>query len=151
MHDVAIADCPIVPSPRSGTAGQSARGTDIYGTESGTGGGTLSLKALANRVLMRDKTRDISRTSATQAPTNNVPAATSGKTGNGTDQSCKPDALHRPPSWSDPAALPPVASWCNCCHGRRWWCEAAAPRGWRCCVCHPPDHLGADEIRRFLT
>jgi hypothetical protein len=52
--------------------------------------------------------------------------------------------LQRPPSWSDPAALPQPADWCSCCSrrsraGGRWWREAEAPSGWRCWICHPPD------------
>lgn len=50
-------------------------------------------------------------------------------------------ALLRPPSWSDPAAAPGPGSRCSCCSGTRWWTEAQEPTGWRCAVCHPPNHL----------
>ena len=46
--------------------------------------------------------------------------------------------LQCPPSWSDPAALPPHGCFCSCCKGQRWWGDA---HGWRCRACHPPDHL----------
>lgn len=61
-------------------------------------------------------------------------------------------AVHRrPPSWSDPAALPSVGCSCNCCRGQRWWCEREAPKGWRCWTCHPPDHLPSSAIHEVLT
>jgi hypothetical protein len=50
-------------------------------------------------------------------------------------------ALQRPPSWADPTALPSRGCFCSCCKGRRWWREREAPKGWRCSVCYPPDHL----------
>src|SRR6476620_6284135 len=84
MHDVASPDCPTVPLPNSGTAGQSVCGTDIPGTDCGTIDGTLSLKALANCVLMRDKVQDTRRDSVAQAPSIAVPQATSRETGIGT-------------------------------------------------------------------
>ena len=49
-------------------------------------------------------------------------------------------ARQRPPSWSDPAALPWPGCFCPCRRGQRWWCERGAPKGWRCWACHPPDH-----------
>jgi hypothetical protein len=58
-------------------------------------------------------------------------------------------ALQRPPSWSEAAALPSAGAWCSCCRGQRWWCEAVAPKGWRCWQCHPPDHLDAEAVREM--
>lgn len=66
-------------------------------------------------------------------------------------------ALRRLPSWADPAAIPPPGAWCAGCSrhrpgaGGRWWCEADAPRGWRCRSCHPPDHLPAAALRELRT
>jgi hypothetical protein len=51
------------------------------------------------------------------------------------------------PSWAD--ATPPwPGTWCRACHGTRWWTERQASKGWRCMMCHPPDHLPAEAIRR---
>jgi hypothetical protein len=60
-------------------------------------------------------------------------------------------ALRWPPGWSDPAALPPPGSFCSCCGGQTWWTEGTAPKGWRCSICHPPDHLPADEVMEVPT
>jgi hypothetical protein len=60
-------------------------------------------------------------------------------------------AMHRPPSWADPAELPLHGSWCRCCRGSRWWSERKVPRGWRCWTCHPPDHLPVDATRTVHT
>ena len=53
--------------------------------------------------------------------------------------------LARPPSWAtlDP---PPTGAWCLACRGGRFWREREAPRGWRCALCHPPDHLSAAAV-----
>jgi hypothetical protein len=147
MHDVMTPDRPAVPVPKSGTVGQSTGGTDISRTDCGTVSGTMSLKALANRVLMRDKAWDTKRDSAAQAPLITVPAARSRETSIGTDPRWQADALRMPPSWADASGPPPAGAWCACCKGQRWWCEAIAPSGWRCRACHPPDHLGADDVR----
>ena len=55
-------------------------------------------------------------------------------------------ALQRPPSWADPTALPSPGCFCNCCKGQRWWRERDAPKGWRCWICHPPDHLPPETV-----
>jgi hypothetical protein len=57
----------------------------------------------------------------------------------------------RPPTWADPAALPSPGCLCTCCKGQRWWCEREAPKGWRCWICHPPDHLPADAVLEVRT
>ena len=44
----------------------------------------------------------------------------------------------RPPSWSEPEDVPVAGDRCVC-GGRRWWCDAEAPRCWWCWACHPPD------------
>lgn len=59
--------------------------------------------------------------------------------------------LLRPPSWGDPAAVPSPGSRCSCCHGSTWWTERADPSGWRCCTCHPPDHLLTEQLREMRT
>ncbi len=48
-----------------------------------------------------------------------------------------------PPSWSDMRDTPgrSATDKCRSCGGRAWWTEAHNPNGWRCYVCHPPDHL----------
>jgi hypothetical protein len=46
------------------------------------------------------------------------------------------------------ALRPPRDTWCDACHGQRWWTERRASRGWRCMTCHPPSHLPAEAIRR---
>jgi len=53
--------------------------------------------------------------------------------------------LARPRSWAslDP---PPQGAWCLACRGGRFWREREAPRGWRCALCHPPDHLSAAAV-----
>lgn len=59
--------------------------------------------------------------------------------------------LRRPPSWSDPADEPQVRAVCSCCGNRRWWREARKPTGWCCSTCHPPDHLGPEQIMEVGT
>ncbi len=61
MDNLPNANCPAVPRPCSGTAGQAAPATDNSGTTGGTGSGTPSLKALAKLVIERDKQRDNGR------------------------------------------------------------------------------------------
>ncbi len=61
-----------------------------------------------------------------------------------------------PPSWSDPHMTPWPGAWCGCCgrhqrRGGRWWREAVAPKGWRCCTCHPPDGQPAMAIMEVRT
>ena len=56
----AVPDCPTVPIPDAGTAGQPASGTYGDGTDPGTSGGAPSLKALARLALARDSKRDAS-------------------------------------------------------------------------------------------
>ena len=59
-------------------------------------------------------------------------------------------AMQKPPSWSDPAAVPSHGCWCSCCRGVRWWAETIDPKGWRCRTCHPPP--GAlDAVREVQT
>jgi hypothetical protein len=60
-------------------------------------------------------------------------------------------ALQRPPSWSDPVALPSRGCFCSCCKGQRWWCECEAPKGWRCSTCHPPSHLTPGAVTEVRT
>jgi hypothetical protein len=60
-------------------------------------------------------------------------------------------ALQRPPSWADPTALPSRGCFCSCCKGQRWWCEREVPRGWRCSVCYPPDHLPSISVMEMGT
>jgi len=60
-------------------------------------------------------------------------------------------ALQRPPSWSDPAALPSRGCFCSCCKGQRWWREREMPKGWRCSTCYPPDHLPANAVMEVRT
>jgi hypothetical protein len=59
--------------------------------------------------------------------------------------------LQRPPSWSDAATVPEPGWFCACCRGYRWWCEAAAPKGWRCTTCHPAGHLPPDAVTIVST
>jgi hypothetical protein len=60
-------------------------------------------------------------------------------------------SLQRPPSRSDPVALPSRGCFCSCCKGQRWWCEREAPKGWRCSTCHPPSHLTPDAVTEVRT
>lgn len=60
-------------------------------------------------------------------------------------------ARRRPPSWADPTALPSRGCFCTCCKGQRWWREREAPKGWRCSICHPPDHLPPDAVTEIRT
>ena len=60
-------------------------------------------------------------------------------------------ARHLPPSWADPTSPPSRGYFCSCCKGQRWWRERAAPKGWRCSTCHPPDHLPANAVLEMRT
>ncbi|MGD0109553.1 MAG: hypothetical protein ABSC06_36830 [Rhodopila sp.] len=60
-------------------------------------------------------------------------------------------ARRRPPSWADPSALPSRGCFCTCCKGQRWWREREAPKGWRCSVCYPPDHLPSIAVTEMTT
>ena len=163
---VATLDCPTVPIPNAGTAGQSMSATDNGGTDHGTIGGTPSLKALAIRVLARDNARDTLRDAPASVPATTVPVIIAGGTANGTPAHLpqlgrgappvQSDAfagfgLRRPPSWSDATTIPLRGCLCSCCFGRRWWCEARNPSGWRCWACHPPDHLTPDAVTEVRT
>jgi hypothetical protein len=59
--------------------------------------------------------------------------------------------LMRPVSWYDPAARPSPGCYCSCCKGQQWWCEATAPKGWRCAICHPPTGLRPDRVEIVRT
>jgi hypothetical protein len=59
--------------------------------------------------------------------------------------------IREPRRWSYPADEPLDGDWCACCSGQRFWCEAIAPKGWRCWTCHPPDHLPSSAIREIRT
>jgi hypothetical protein len=133
MRDVSTPDCPAVPLPGTGTAGQSVYGTDIHGTDCGTATGTLSLKALASRVLMRDKPRDARRDSATQASVIAVPAATSPETCCGTELGLHPAAIL--------SADGPSTS-CRDCGANLFWrlsVLSGGPGPWTCRRCEQPD------------
>jgi hypothetical protein len=54
-------------------------------------------------------------------------------------------------SWADAADRPASGSFCSCCRGRRWWCETRNACGWRCWMCHPPDHLSSSAILEIAT
>lgn len=56
-----------------------------------------------------------------------------------------------PPSWSDSTALPAQGCFCSCCKGQRWWRERDAPKGWRCWMCHPPNHLPSEQTQFVYT
>lgn len=56
-----------------------------------------------------------------------------------------------PVSWADATIAPTPGAYCRNCNGRSWWCEATAPKGWRCARCHPGDHLPADRRRDVRT
>lgn len=60
-------------------------------------------------------------------------------------------AQQRPPSWTDSTALPSRGCFCSCCKGQRWWSERDAPKGWRCCTCHPPNHLPSEQTEIVQT
>jgi hypothetical protein len=48
-----------------------------------------------------------------------------------------------------PLRCPLPAPGARACRGQQWWCEAVAPKGWRCWQCHPPDHLDAEAVREM--
>jgi hypothetical protein len=59
-------------------------------------------------------------------------------------------------AWGDAADVPRPGDTCGTCsrrspRGGRWWCEATAPKGWRCARCHPGDHMPAAERFEVLT
>ena len=57
----------------------------------------------------------------------------------------------RPPTWSNPLLRPRTGWLCRCCGGRRWWTEPRKPKGWRCCLCAPGDHLDLSERLELNT
>jgi hypothetical protein len=166
-----VAQCPAVPIPERGTVGHSADVRDAAWDS----GGTSSLKALARRIIARDTGWDGGATNAPRAvPPATIgrdargTAVLPGSTPRPATQnvcevapsfdrqtvraaSAQSDAWRDLPfgrergrAFSD-ARMEPGA--CRCCAGRRWWTEAEQPTGWRCAVCHPPDHLPALAIR----
>ena len=148
FRDVAaVPDCPTVPIPDTGTAGQPASGT--YG--GGTSGGAPSLKALARLALARDSKRDASVSIPPVPFPPSVAAVTPGETQLGHWSQLGGFGLRRPPSWSDATVLPSNGCLCSCCRNRRWWCELRNPSGWRCWTCHPPDHLSAEGVKEIRT
>lgn len=60
-------------------------------------------------------------------------------------------AYSLPVAWADAAIEPTAGSRCSCCKGVSWWCEAIAPKGWRCSACHPPGHIQPTQIRKVTT
>jgi hypothetical protein len=60
------------------------------------------------------------------------------------DWQCVPFGPKRGASFAA-ARLRPGA--CTCCACQRRWTEAETDSGWRCAVCHPPDHLAPDQVR----
>jgi hypothetical protein len=59
-------------------------------------------------------------------------------------------------AWGDAADVPRPGDTCGTCsrrspRGGRWWCEATAPKGWRCARCHPADHMPEAERFEVLT
>ena len=54
-------------------------------------------------------------------------------------------SLARMPAETSPS-LPPGAWW-RACQGTHWWTERHEPKGWRCMMCHPPDHLPREAVR----
>jgi hypothetical protein len=59
-------------------------------------------------------------------------------------------------AWGDAADAPRPGDTCGTCsrrapRGGRWWCEATAPKGWRCSRCHPGDHIPEAERAEVLT
>ena len=80
------------------------------------------------------------------------PGAAPGDAPEGDDAPPEPEALpFRLPAWGDATDTPKPGDRCGCCgrhgSGARWWIERAEPKGWRCCRCHPGDHLS--EAERF--
>lgn len=56
-----------------------------------------------------------------------------------------------PVSWADASIEPTAGARCRNCGGKTWWCEAMAPRGWRCGACHPGLHLPSARRRDVRT
>lgn len=56
-----------------------------------------------------------------------------------------------PCSWAEASIEPTAGARCRNCGGKTWWCEALAPRGWRCASCHPGQHLPPDRRRDMQT
>lgn len=56
-----------------------------------------------------------------------------------------------PPSWASTSPEPTAGAMCRNCRGRHWWTEASEAKGWRCCICHPADHLPTDRRRTVRT
>jgi hypothetical protein len=69
----------------------------------------------------------------------------------GTISSHTTSTLRRPPAWAEAADQPPAGCFCSCRRSTNWWTEVCDSRGWRCRICHPPDHLPADMIMEART
>ena len=170
---VITANCPTVPAPNSGTVGQHVTGAAVAGTDTGTISGTLSLKALAERVLSRDRGWDTGgdetdgedsftdssrlshcpisrRDRGTGRGFGVLPCRTREPAPSSGDPAAS-DAfagwgVRRPPSWSERHTRPAGGCLCACCWGRRWWTDAHNAKGWCCWTCHPPTHLSAGTV-----
>lgn len=48
-------------------------------------------------------------------------------------------------------SIPKIGDYCGCCKSSLWWTETEAPKGWRCCYCHPPAHLAPEKYKAMAT
>jgi hypothetical protein len=168
----AMKNCLIVPTTGSGTIETIKSSPETGRDNSRNSNETISLKALANRHLPRDKARDISETNKREgaAPIASCPPFVSSRDGTVKPPApceCPEDAIERAAiqaedtparrlrkrdvSWSRSDDAPAPGDYCACCSGSLWWTETAVSSGWRCCQCHPSAHLQAAQLTVVAT
>jgi hypothetical protein len=133
-------DCPTVPDPRNGTAGQCRSATNSGATERGTAdgtvNGTVSLKALAKRLLERDTQRDSNEKH--EGKSGCIPTFLTVPLSEGVEMGQR-DSLRECPAL-DLGARPQAR--CPGCGTGVWWrlsVLSGGPGPWTCIGCTPPD------------
>jgi hypothetical protein len=147
LESVANMGCPAVPLSGSGTAGQPTSETELSGTETATGVGTTSLKALAFRLLERDKARDTGRDSKPLPSVRSVPlpGQQTGRSGTVLSAVTVPACPVQGDKTTNPLAILdsrelPVGLFPACGNGM-WWrvsILSGGPGQWTCERCSAP-------------
>jgi hypothetical protein len=125
-------DCPAVPLPGNGTAGQSGLETTAAGTVAGTDIDTVRKIALQKLAFLRDRQRDKGWDNGDERSFPTVPPTSPERDGGGT--------VTGSPAALDLGVLPTRP--CSDCGGEAWWRLSMLPDGpgpWRCERCQPPD------------
>jgi hypothetical protein len=133
MHElISKPNCPTVPPPGIGTAGQSVSEMDKGGTQAGTATVTARMKALEKLAFLRDRQRDKGWDNGDERPVPTVPPTSSRRDASGTVTGVSA-AL-------DLGVLPTRP--CSDCGGDVWWrlsILSDGPGPWHCERCQPPD------------